>query len=106
MTISLSSTGRSLPSGQRESRLELARLLFADYDRTMCQVIAQPFSLRTRVKQIMRQHIPDCMLVTDGIPTVVGRQACRRAQREKVRFTLDWTRELVEQARLALRGVD
>jgi len=26
-----------------ESRLELARLLFADYDRTVLHVIAQPF---------------------------------------------------------------
>ena len=32
-----------------ESRLELARLLFADFDRRVKHIVAQPFLLRTKV---------------------------------------------------------
>ena len=79
-----------------ESRLELARLLFADYDRTVTQVLAQPFLLRARAKGRPRRHVPDYLLFTDGIPTVVDVKPADKLSVEKVRFTLDWTRELVE----------
>lgn len=79
-----------------ESRLELARLLFADYDRTVNQVLAQPFLLRARVKRRMRRHVPDYLLVTEGIPTVVDVKPADKLDIDTVRFTLDWTRELVE----------
>jgi len=80
-----------------ESRLELARLLFADCDRAVLHVIAQPFLLRARVKRRIRRHVPDYLLFTDGIPTVVDVKPVDKLSAAKVRFTLDWTRELVEQ---------
>ena len=80
-----------------ESRLELARLLFADCDRAVLHVIAQPFLLRARVKRRIRRHVPDYLLFTDGIPTVVDVKPVDKLSAEKVRSTLDWTRELLEQ---------
>ncbi len=80
-----------------ESRLELSRLLFADYDQTVLHVIAQPFLLRAKVKRRRRRHVPDYLLFTDGIPTVVDVKPVDKLSTETVRFTLDWTRELVEQ---------
>ena len=54
-----------------ESRLELARLLFADYDTTVKHVIAQPFFLRAKVNRRIRRHVPDFLLFADGLPRVV-----------------------------------
>ncbi|VBA45360.1 TnsA-like heteromeric transposase endonuclease subunit [Mycobacterium attenuatum] len=79
-----------------ESRLELARLLLADYDTAVLNVIAQPFLLRARVNRRMRRHIPDFLLFTDSVPTVVDVKPRHRLAVDKVRFTLDWTRALVE----------
>jgi hypothetical protein len=42
-----------------ESRLELARLLFADFDTSVKRIIAQPFLLSARVEAIDRRHVPD-----------------------------------------------
>jgi len=80
-----------------ESRLELARLLFADFDATVNHFVAQPFFLRARVNRRIRRHIPDFLLFTDGLPRVVDVKPAARLSVEKVRFTLDWTRELVEE---------
>ena len=80
-----------------ESRLELARLLFADYDTTVDRVIAQPFFLRAKVNRRIRKHVPDFLLFSHGLPRVVDVKPTARLSVEKVRFTLEWTRELVEE---------
>lgn len=54
-----------------ESRLELARLLFADFDPSVRRVVAQPFLLKAEVDGAVRKHIPDYLLVTDEGPVVV-----------------------------------
>lgn len=41
-----------------ESRLELARLLYADFDRSVVRIVAQPFLLIVRVEGAERRHIP------------------------------------------------
>lgn len=79
-----------------ESRLELARLLLADYDTTVRHVIAQPFLLRASVNRRTRRHVPDFLLFTDSVPTVVDVKPRHRLEVDKVRFTVDWTRVLVE----------
>jgi hypothetical protein len=48
----------------RESRLELARLLLADFDPKTQQIYAQPFRLVARVGGRVRRHVPDFLLVT------------------------------------------
>jgi hypothetical protein len=51
-----------------ESRLELARLLFADFDTSVRHIVAQPFLLRAKVDGDLRRHIPDYLLFTDAEP--------------------------------------
>ena len=54
-----------------ESRLELARLLFADFDRSVQRILAQPLLLRGEVAGALRKHVPDYLLLTSTWPLVV-----------------------------------
>ena len=80
-----------------ESRLELSRLLFADFDAGVQHLVAQPFLLRAHVKGKLRKHIPDYLLIGDSGPVVVDVKPARRLADPKVAFTFGWTRELVEE---------
>jgi TnsA-like endonuclease N terminal len=56
-----------------ESRLELARLLLADFDRDVTAIAAQPFLLQARAAGMARRHVPDFLLVhADKSVTVVN----------------------------------
>jgi hypothetical protein len=79
-----------------ESRLELSRLLLADFDPAVTRIIAQPFLLTVTIRGKARRHIPDYLLITDQGPVVVDVKPLRRLSRPEVVFTFDWTRELVE----------
>lgn len=79
-----------------ESRLELARLLFADFDLSVRRVVAQPFLLKAEVDGAVRKHIPDYLLVTDEGPVVVDVKPLHRLSKPEVAFTFGWTREAVE----------
>jgi hypothetical protein len=46
-----------------ESRLELARLLLADFDPAVTAIAAQPFLLRAHAGGRVRRHVPDFFLV-------------------------------------------
>ncbi|HEY4008262.1 MAG TPA: hypothetical protein VGM60_24195 [Pseudonocardia sp.] len=67
-----------------ESRLELARLLFDDFDPAVRRIVAQPFLLKTEVEGQVRKHIPDYLLVTDDGLVVVGVKPSRRVTRPEV----------------------
>ncbi len=55
-----------------ESRLELARLLLADFDRAVVTIVAQPFNLSVRIDGRTRRHVPDRLLQdATGAVTVV-----------------------------------
>jgi hypothetical protein len=62
-----------------ESRLELARLLFADFDASVRHIVAQPFLLKAEVAGAMHKHIPDYLLATDTGPLVVDVKPQHRA---------------------------
>ncbi|MGY2152356.1 TnsA-like heteromeric transposase endonuclease subunit [Nocardia gipuzkoensis] len=79
-----------------ESRLELARLLFADFDRSVKRIAAQPFLLRTTVDGRMCRHVPDFLLLTEEGPIVVDVKPAARLSVPAVQFTFEWTRRLVE----------
>jgi hypothetical protein len=79
-----------------ESRLELARLLAADFDAGVRHIVAQPFLLRASVDRKPRRHIPDYPLITDKGPVMVDVKPARRLADPKVTFTFGWTREVVE----------
>ncbi|MYR93157.1 TnsA-like heteromeric transposase endonuclease subunit [Streptomyces sp. SID4937] len=79
-----------------ESRLELARLLFADFDRAVHGVVAQPFLLQTVLDGKIRKHIPDFLLLTDQAPVIVDVKPLHRLSKPEIAFTFDWTRQAVE----------
>jgi hypothetical protein len=80
-----------------ESRLELARLLYADFDRATEAVFAQPFLLSAQVDGRKRRHVPDFLILRRGrVPLVVDVKPRRLLTRPKVAFSLGWAREAVE----------
>lgn len=83
-----------------ESRLELARLLFADFDPDVRRIVAQPFLLRAFVAERRRicRHVADYLLVTStGIRVVAVKPAFQLAD-PKVTATFAWVRDVVESA--------
>ncbi|MFE3783344.1 TnsA-like heteromeric transposase endonuclease subunit [Amycolatopsis sp. NPDC059090] len=85
-----------------ESRLELTRLLFADFDQSVQHIVAQPFMLQVDVDGVLRQHIPDYLLFTDEERVVVDVKPHHRVERPGNDFTFAWTRRARAIARLAL----
>lgn len=78
-----------------ESRLELARLLFADMDPAVVWIVAQPFRMVVQINGEERSHIPDYLLSTvDGSFVVVDVKPLRRLDDPAVRFKFEWAREL------------
>jgi hypothetical protein len=80
-----------------ESRLELARLLFADFDTSVKHIVAQPFLLSAHVEAAVRRHVPDFLLLCDTGPTVVDVKPRLQLSKPKVSFSLAWTKDVVEQ---------
>jgi hypothetical protein len=79
-----------------ESRLELARLLFADRDAVVAAIYAQPFLLTATVDGVQRRHVPDFLLAgADGELLVVDVKPRRRLADATVAATLAWAGELV-----------
>ncbi|RSM72973.1 transposase [Amycolatopsis sp. WAC 01375] len=79
-----------------ESRLELARLLFADFDRAVRGIVAQPFLLEAEVDGRRRRHVPDFLLLTEALPIVVDVKPASRVSKPDIAFVLAWTRRVVE----------
>jgi hypothetical protein len=82
-----------------ESRLEQCRLVYADFDLSVHHIVAQPFILHALLKGVERQHIPDCLLITDAGPVVVDVKPREKFSDACVAGTLAWTR-----AAMATRG--
>jgi len=78
-----------------ESRLELARLLAADFDPGVRGILAQPFLLTALVEGKVRRHVPDFLLLTGAEPVVVDVKPAALLVREKVAVTLGWTARAV-----------
>lgn len=69
------------------SRLELTRLLCADFDQNVTAVFAQPFLLTTTVEGRKRSHVPDCLVLREkDVPLVVDVKPRRLPTRPKVNF--------------------
>ena len=74
-----------------ESRLELARLLLADFDPSVAAIAAQPFYLTACVNGRERNHVPDFLLLGgDGVVTVVNVKPSARLADPKVAEALGW----------------
>lgn len=79
-----------------ESRLELMRVLFADFGTSVRHIVAQPFLLRAEVAGAARKHIPDYLLRTRTGPLVVDVKPRHRPDKPEIAFTFAWTRQVVE----------
>jgi hypothetical protein len=78
-----------------ESRLELARIMLADFDPEVTGIAAQPFQLTGPDGSQVRRHVPDLLLVSgDGGVTVVDVKAAARLEDPLVQAQFSWTREL------------
>ena len=80
-----------------ESRLELARLLLADFDPGVTAIAAQPFLLRAQVSGRVRRHVPDFLLVrADRTVQVVNVKPVARLADPAVAEALAWPGRLFE----------
>jgi hypothetical protein len=79
-----------------ESRLELGRLLLADFDKSVSCVVSQPFLLEAVVEGQVRRHVPDYLLFTDDGPVVVDVKPAAQILKPVVARTFAWTREVVD----------
>lgn len=78
-----------------ESRLELARLLLADFDPLVGMVWAQPCRLVAVVDGVERTHVPDFLLASpSGEAMVVNVKPADRLADAKVDEALAWPRVL------------
>lgn len=81
-----------------ESRLELARLLLADYDRDVVAIAAQPFLIQAQVGGRARRHVPDFLLLhADATVRVVNVKPAARLAGPEVAEALAWPGELFGQ---------
>jgi hypothetical protein len=80
-----------------ESRLELARLLLADFDRDVAAIAAQPFLLQARAGGAARRHVPDFLLVhADKSVTVVNVKPAGKLADPQTAEALAWPGRLIE----------
>lgn len=80
-----------------ESRLELARLILADFDPLTVAIAAQPFLIEAEAADHVRRHVPDFLLLdTDGLATVVNVKPAERLADPKVAESLAWASALFE----------
>ncbi len=80
-----------------ESRLELGRLILADFDPFTVAIAAQPFLIEAEIAGRIRRHVPDFLLVdVDGLATVVNVKPPERLTDPKVAESLAWASGLFE----------
>jgi hypothetical protein len=80
-----------------ESRLELARLLLADFDPDVAAIAAQPFLLRARAGGRVRRHVPDFLLLhADQTVEMVNVKPAAQLTDPAVAEALAWPGELFE----------
>ena len=80
-----------------ESRLQLARLILADFDPEVEAIVAQPFRLESVTDGQIRHHIPDFLLLGAGRPHIVNVKPQQSLANPKVRDTLAWAHGALEQ---------
>jgi len=81
-----------------ESRLELARLLFADMDPAIGWIVAQPFRLVAEVNGKERGHVPDfLLLLREGGVRVVDVKPLHRLGDPVVSSTFEWVQDVLAQ---------
>jgi len=79
-----------------ESRLELARIMLADFDPVVVGMAAQPFQLIGEDGGRTRRHVPDLLLLhQSGAVTVVDVKPAYRLDDPQVAAVFAWTQRVV-----------
>jgi hypothetical protein len=74
-----------------ESRLELARLMMADFDPSIVRIYAQPCWMAAREQGRVRRHVPDFLLVTAaGTGVLVNVKPAELLEDPKIAEALAW----------------
>ena len=79
-----------------ESRLELSRLMLADFDPRATRIVSQPFQLRGMVGGERIRRVPDYLVCTDRGPLIIDVKPSRALQEPDVARLLDVTRHVIE----------
>jgi len=79
-----------------ESRLELSRLMLADFDPTARKIVSQPFQLRGLVGGERIRRVPDYMVCTDSGQLVIDVKPVRALQDPDVSHLFDVTCHVIE----------
>lgn len=80
-----------------ESRLELSRLLLADFYRDVVAIAAQPFLLQALVAGRARRHVPDFLLAhADKSVRVVNVKPASKLAEPRIAEALSWPGRLIE----------
>ena len=89
-----------------ESRLELARLLLADFDPQVTAIAAQPFLVTAPAGGRVRRHVPDFLLAgRDGGVCVVNVKPADQLAVPKVADALAWAGRGVRRPGMAARDL-
>lgn len=79
-----------------ESRLELARIMLADFDPAVVGIAAQPFQLIGEDGGRTRRHVPDVLLLHEsGTVTVVDVKPAHRLDYQQVAAVFAWTQRVI-----------
>lgn len=82
-----------------ESRLELARLWYADFSRRVTWIASQPMWLRGWDGEAFRQHVPDLLLtLSDGQFQVVDVKLAKFVNHPRARAIFAWTSRICSAA--------
>jgi len=79
-----------------ESRLELSRLMMADFDTSVKHIVSQPFRVWGRISGERLLRVPDYLLITNEGPVVIDVTRRERLEDPKFKRMLDRTRHVVE----------
>jgi hypothetical protein len=79
-----------------ESRLELSRLMMADFDTSVKNIVSQPFRIWGRIAGERILRVPDYLVITDGGPLVIDVTRAEKLNDPKFKAMFDRTRRVVE----------
>lgn len=79
-----------------ESRLELSRLLFADFDPAVRKIVSQPFQLRGIIEGERIRRVPDYLVCTDSGTLIIDVKPAHALQDPDVMHLFDVTRQVIE----------
>ncbi|UEB24858.1 MULTISPECIES: TnsA-like heteromeric transposase endonuclease subunit [Mycobacterium avium complex (MAC)] len=80
-----------------ESRLELSRVLLADFDPTVERIFAQPLTIHAWVGERHRLHTPDYLLIRGAELVFVAVKSVGQLDDPEVQETLEWVRDAIEE---------